>query len=303
MNSMMNNNRSSSLSSQRAALEAASKEDDSPPPAPSPQNTNRGKLEQLGDDKKIKMEIDEDGKQMGDKIKSEDSEDHKMGQKWMDTEIKSEKRDPDGQQLDMNTNIIGRDSWNEHGVKTESKLDAMDVKIKGEPMSPPSSSDSQALVKSEISLEPVPNTTDKKKKCSKLGKLNKFKHSIKTFSLQTAFKPEKLCEALIPTLEKLVQQEPESVPFRSPVDPINLGIPDYLDIIKKPMDLGTIEKKLRKGEYSDPWEYVDDVWLMFDNAWLYNRKTSRVYRYCSKVCSAYDKLIQIFYNFNRFSVI
>lgn len=49
------------------------------------------------------------------------------------------------------------------------------------------------------------------------------------------------------------------------------------------MDLGTIEKKLRKGEYSDPWEYVDDVWLMFDNAWIYNRKTSRVYRYCTKV--------------------
>lgn len=98
-----------------------------------------------------------------------------------------------------------------------------------------------------------------------------------------AFKPEELCEALLPTLEKLMHQDPESIPFRAPVDPIALGIPDYLDIIKKPMDLGTIEKKLRKGEYSDPWEYVDDVWLMFDNAWVYNRKTSRVYRYCTKV--------------------
>lgn len=85
----------------------------------------------------------------------------------------------------------------------------------------------------------------------------------------------------------LISLEPESIPFRSPVDPIALGIPDYQDIIKKPMDLGTIEKKLRKGEYSDPWEYVDDVWLMFDNAWLYNRKTSRVYRYCTKVINAH----------------
>ena len=49
------------------------------------------------------------------------------------------------------------------------------------------------------------------------------------------------------------------------------------------MDLATIRKKLDNGAYSDPWEYVDDVWLMFDNAWLYNRKTSRVYRYCTKV--------------------
>lgn len=171
---MMNNSNTnrSSLSSQRAALEAASKEDDSPPAAPSPQNTNRGKHDQkCGDDKKIKMEIDDDKSELGDKIKSEDSEDHKMGQKWMEPgDIKSEKRDNDGQQLDINTNVVGRDSWNdfkEHGIKQESKIEAMDVKIKGEPMSPPSSSDSQAVVKSEIKLEPVVSL-DKKKKCSKL---------------------------------------------------------------------------------------------------------------------------------------
>lgn len=177
MNSMMNNSNNnnnstsrSSLSSQRAALEAASKEDDSPPPAPSPQNTNRGKLDQkLGDDMKIKMEIDDDKNDSGDKSsKMDESEDRKMGSKWMEPgDIKSEK----SEQLDMNTNVIGRDSWNdfkEHGVKQESKMDGLDVKVKGEPMSPPSSSDSQALVKSELKLEPVANTTDKKKKCSKL---------------------------------------------------------------------------------------------------------------------------------------
>lgn len=58
---------------------------------------------------------------------------------------------------------------------------------------------------------------------------------------------------------------------------------DYFDIVKKPMDMSTIKRKLDTGQYKDPWEYVDDVWLMFENAWLYNRKTSRVYKYCSKV--------------------
>lgn len=87
----------------------------------------------------------------------------------------------------------------------------------------------------------------------------------------------------MPTLEKLLSQEQESAPFKQPVDPTLLGIPDYFDIVKKPMDLGTIQNRLNSGKYSDPWEYVDDVWLMFDNAWLYNRKTSRVYRYCTKV--------------------
>jgi hypothetical protein len=29
--------------------------------------------------------------------------------------------------------------------------------------------------------------------------------------------------------------------FHEPVDPVKLGIPDYFDIIKNPMDLGTIK--------------------------------------------------------------
>ena len=49
------------------------------------------------------------------------------------------------------------------------------------------------------------------------------------------------------------------------------------------MDMSTIRHSLDTGLYKDPWEYVEDIWLMFDNAWLYNRKTSRVYKYCTKV--------------------
>jgi len=62
-----------------------------------------------------------------------------------------------------------------------------------------------------------------------------------------------------------------------------LWLQDYYDIIKTPMDLGTIKNKLDTGAYTNPWEYCDDVWLMFDNAWLYNKKNSRVYKWCSKV--------------------
>ena len=49
------------------------------------------------------------------------------------------------------------------------------------------------------------------------------------------------------------------------------------------MDLSTIKNKLDKGIYEHPWKYVDDVWLMFENAWLYNKKTSKVYKNCTKV--------------------
>jgi E1A/CREB-binding protein len=65
------------------------------------------------------------------------------------------------------------------------------------------------------------------------------------------FKPDELRQALMPTLEKLYRQDPESLPFRQPVDPTLLQIPDYFDIVKRPMDLSTIKKKLDTGMYSN----------------------------------------------------
>ena len=60
---------------------------------------------------------------------------------------------------------------------------------------------------------------------------------------------------------------------------------DYHNVIKKPMDMSTVKLRLETGLYKDPWEFIEDVGLMFDNAWLYNRKTSKVYKCCSKVCN------------------
>ncbi|XP_058875041.1 histone acetyltransferase p300 isoform X3 [Acipenser ruthenus] len=119
-------------------------------------------------------------------------------------------------------------------------------------------------------------------------------------SKRKIFKPEELRQSLMPTLEALYRQDPESLPFRQPVDPQLLGIPvrirtsnrtnlDYFDIVKNPMDLSTIKRKLDTGQYQEPWQYVDDIWLMFNNAWLYNRKTSRVYKYCSKLAEVFEQ--------------
>ena len=101
------------------------------------------------------------------------------------------------------------------------------------------------------------------------------------------FRPDELRKELIPSLEKLFRQ-PESEAFRQPVDPVLLGIPDYFDVVKHPMDLQTIKTKLDTGRYADPWEFCDDVWLMFENAWLYNKRTSRVHRHCSKLAEVFE---------------
>ncbi|CAH8330605.1 unnamed protein product [Eruca vesicaria subsp. sativa] len=59
-------------------------------------------------------------------------------------------------------------------------------------------------------------------------------------------------------------------PFRIPVDPVLLNIPDYFTVVKHPMDLGTIRSRLRNGEYSSPLDFAEDVRLTFSNSMAYN---------------------------------
>ncbi|XP_013880121.1 bromodomain-containing protein 4 isoform X2 [Austrofundulus limnaeus] len=59
-------------------------------------------------------------------------------------------------------------------------------------------------------------------------------------------------------------------PFYKPVDVDALGLHDYHDIIKHPMDLSTIKAKLENKQYQDPQEFAADVRLMFSNCYKYN---------------------------------
>lgn len=75
---------------------------------------------------------------------------------------------------------------------------------------------------------------------------------------------------------KVLQQHHHGWMFLCPVDPIALGIPNYFDIIKKPMDLGTIQEKLDRGDYHSIEAFQADVLLTFDNALTYNGEDSYV---------------------------
>lgn len=65
--------------------------------------------------------------------------------------------------------------------------------------------------------------------------------------------------------------------FNAPVDPVELGLPDYFQVIKHPMDLGTVRKKLENGVYTKLEQFEAHVVLTFDNAMLYNPEGSVVY--------------------------
>ncbi|MXQ79712.1 hypothetical protein E5288_WYG006971 [Bos mutus] len=59
-------------------------------------------------------------------------------------------------------------------------------------------------------------------------------------------------------------------PFYNPVDVNALGLHNYYDIVKTPMDLGTIKAKMDNQEYKDAYEFAADVRLMFMNCYKYN---------------------------------
>nr|XP_012295810.1 bromodomain testis-specific protein isoform X1 [Aotus nancymaae] len=59
-------------------------------------------------------------------------------------------------------------------------------------------------------------------------------------------------------------------PFYNPVDVNALGLHNYYDIVKNPMDLGTIKEKMDNQEYKDAYEFAADVRLMFMNCYRYS---------------------------------
>ncbi|KAM3346992.1 hypothetical protein ACQJBY_021148 [Aegilops geniculata] len=84
---------------------------------------------------------------------------------------------------------------------------------------------------------------------------------------------QKQCDAI---LKKLMTQKFSHI-FNVPVDVEKLNIPDYNEIIKHPMDLGTIKKKLDSGSYTSPFDFAADVRLTFNNAITYNPRGHAVH--------------------------
>jgi hypothetical protein len=59
-------------------------------------------------------------------------------------------------------------------------------------------------------------------------------------------------------------------PFYEPVDWVKLEIPSYPKIIKRPMDLSTMRRKLDQHEYSSAQKFHDDFRLMIRNCFTFN---------------------------------
>ena len=65
-----------------------------------------------------------------------------------------------------------------------------------------------------------------------------------------------------------VDEQQFSWPFREPVD--TSEVPDYLDVIKQPMDLSTMEKRVRMDFYKSKQMMYADFMLIVENCKSYN---------------------------------
>lgn len=91
------------------------------------------------------------------------------------------------------------------------------------------------------------------------------------------------------TLLKRLQSHNSAAPFLDPVDHKALNIPDYPLIVKEPMDLSTVERKLKEGMYASPAAFGADVRKIWSNAYLYNPNGSPICELTKKMDDFFEK--------------
>lgn len=97
------------------------------------------------------------------------------------------------------------------------------------------------------------------------------------------FSTDELRQKMQTVLHRLYNHDDGSW-FRQPVT--EAIAPGYFDIIKNPMDFSTIMKKLSENQYLTPFQFCEDIWLVFNNTWTFNKKSHRVYKAGVKVSSS-----------------
>lgn len=83
-------------------------------------------------------------------------------------------------------------------------------------------------------------------------------------------------EEVIHVMNKICKKNISNL-FSRPVDPDIDGCTDYFDIVKSPMDLGTVNNKINNDEYKSISDWKKDMDLIWDNSITYNTKSNNDY--------------------------
>uniref|UniRef100_A0A7S1TWM5 Bromo domain-containing protein n=1 Tax=Phaeomonas parva TaxID=124430 RepID=A0A7S1TWM5_9STRA len=94
-------------------------------------------------------------------------------------------------------------------------------------------------------------------------------------------------KAMASVLDFLDKQQ-EAYIFAEPVDWKGMGLFDYPQIIKHPMDLGTVRQKLNNKEYRTASECAEDIRLVWRNCMTYNQDGSDFYKIAERFSKKFE---------------
>lgn len=74
-----------------------------------------------------------------------------------------------------------------------------------------------------------------------------------------------------------------------------MGLTDYLSIVKYPMDLATLQRKMKGDHYTRVEEVLDDIQLIWDNCKAYNPDSSWIHSVAEKLERAFKKMVRNYF--------
>ncbi|XP_004248823.1 histone acetyltransferase GCN5 isoform X1 [Solanum lycopersicum] len=111
------------------------------------------------------------------------------------------------------------------------------------------------------------------------------------FKTVNSLSDQKSLTAFMRSLLKIMHDHPDSWPFKEPVDARD--VPDYYDIIKDPIDLKTMSKRVESELYYVTFDmFLADVRRMFANARTYNSPETIYYKCSTRLESHFSNKVQ-----------
>ena len=171
---------------------------------------------------------------------------------------------------------------------------------------PPSLPDTKADIMEDVRTFNVPTKPIRGPPTSDEPPAKRLKTEPSPLSYDTSKKIPANQQKFLTALLRQVKKGKDATPFREPVDPIKLNIPRYFDIVTRPMDISTIEKKLMTGAYPVVQAVVDDFNLMIDNCVKFNGLENPVTKMGQNIQATFEKGMktlppeQVFSSFESF---
>lgn len=156
-----------------------------------------------------------------------------------------------------------------------------------EPSSPKANSRSLRTRNSKSNLmETATKLKEARLSATDLSSLNKARSKRRRAGLD-----DELLNMFNPTaLEDLLNnmmKHKDGWPFDRPIT--RSDAPDYFEIIKRPLDLGTIRTALLQMKYSCNQEVLDDIRLVFENCYTYNKDDAEEYQCAVRLEKYFEK--------------